>query len=249
MTTFKDHFSGHADAYAQARPTYPEALFDWLALQCPRRELAWDAGCGNSQAALALAARFAHVVATDPSAMQIAQAPKHPVIDYRVEPAESPSLADASVDLVTVAQAYHWFDPLAFIAAVGRVARPSAVVAIWSYGSSSVDKNVDAVFMTLYEGILGRDWPPERRHIENGYADLPFPFEPLPTPMFAMTLAWTLPQYLAYLRSWSASERHRISTGDDAVTKIETAMTKAWGDPAVARNVSWPLNLHAGRIC
>ena len=103
MTAFKDHFSGHAAIYRDARPRYPDALFDWLAEQAPSRRLAWDAGCGNGQASIALAARFAHVVASDPSAAQIAHAPAHPNVEYRVEPAEQPSLADASVDLVVVA--------------------------------------------------------------------------------------------------------------------------------------------------
>src|SRR5687768_5001801 len=107
---FKDHFSGHAAAYAQARPTYPPALFDWLAAACPRRDLAWDAGGGNGQASLALADRFAHVHASDPSTTQIDAAPTHPRIAWRVEPAEACSLGDGTADLVTVAQAYHWFD-------------------------------------------------------------------------------------------------------------------------------------------
>ena len=61
MAAFKDHFSGHAAAYARARPTYPDALFDWLAARCDRHDLAWDAGCGNGQASLALADRFRRI--------------------------------------------------------------------------------------------------------------------------------------------------------------------------------------------
>ncbi len=47
---FKDHFSGHADLYAQARPHYPDALFAWIAANAPARDCVWDAGCGNGQA-------------------------------------------------------------------------------------------------------------------------------------------------------------------------------------------------------
>src|SRR6185369_5345877 len=74
MSQFKDHFSGHAAIYREARPTYPPQLFDWLAQQAPDRELAWDAGCGNGQATAALAQRFTRVIGTDPSANQIAEA-------------------------------------------------------------------------------------------------------------------------------------------------------------------------------
>jgi len=245
--TFKDLFSGHAATYAQSRPTYPDAMFDWLAAQCRERTLAWDAGCGNGQAARALAARFDQVTATDPSAAQIAMAPPHPRIDYRVEPAESPSLADTRVDLVTVAQAYHWFDHARFNEQVRRALKPGGIVAVWTYGLSLVSPPVDAVYRALYDGTLGPWWSPERRDVENGYRDLPFPFEALAPPAFAMTLDWTLAQYLDYLRSWSASQRHLRETGIDAVDGIADAMASAWGDVDQSRTVSWPLSLRVGR--
>lgn len=245
---FHDHFSGHAAGYAQARPTYPDDLFDWLATQCAQRDLAWDAGCGNGQAALALAARFAHVVATDPSAEQIAQAPAHARIGYRVEPAEAPTLDDASVDLVTVAQAMHWFDLDRFHAAVRRVLRPDGVIAVWTYGLSNVDREVDAVFRRLYDDVLGAYWPAERRHVENGYAELAFPYAAIAAPSFAMACRWTLAQYLAYLRTWSATQRYVRAMGEDPVQGLAADFADAWGDPAQARYVRWPLGLRVGRV-
>ncbi len=244
---FADHFSGHASAYAAARPTYPDALFAWLAAQCASRDAAWDAGCGNGQASAALAAHFDRVVATDPSAAQIAAAAPHPRVDYRVEPAESPSLDDASVDLVLVAQALHWFDQDRFHASVARVLKPGGVFAAVSYGLSEVDAAVDAVYRRLYDG-LDPWWPPERRHVENGYRELPFPYAPIETPAFAMRLDWTLPQYLAYLRSWSATQRCLADTGRDAVAECADALASAWGDPAQAREVRFPLTLRVGRF-
>ena len=245
---FKDHFSGHAGGYAQARPTYPEALFDWLAAQCPRHERAWDAGCGNGQASLALAHRFRRVHASDPSAAQVAAAPDDARIAWRVEPAEACSLPDASVDLVTVAQAYHWFDHARFCAEVRRVLRPEGVVALWAYGLSKVTPAVDAVVLRLYDGALGPYWPPERRHVENGYRELPFPFTELAAPRFGMRQHWTLAQYLAYLGSWSASQRHLKDTGRDAVAEAADAMALAWGDPGQVQTVTWPLALRVGRL-
>jgi SAM-dependent methyltransferase len=250
MTQFKDHFSGHAADYAAARPRYPEGLFDWLAGRCRRHGLAWDAGCGNGQASIALAAHFDQVVGTDPSAAQIAAAPAHPRVQWRVEPAESPSLGAASADLVTVAQALHWFDLAAFHAAVRRVAASGAVVAAWCYGLSSVDAEVDAVFDQLYHGVLAAWWPPERAHIESGYRDLAWPWPALepPPPALAMTVEWTCAGYLAYLRSWSASARHRAATGIDAVAQLAPAFAQAWGDPDAVRTVRWPLTVLAARI-
>ena len=52
MTAFQDLFSNHAGSYSQFRPTYPKALYDYLAGLTPTRELAWDAGTGNGQCAL-----------------------------------------------------------------------------------------------------------------------------------------------------------------------------------------------------
>jgi SAM-dependent methyltransferase len=245
--SFKDHFSGHAAAYASARPTYPDMLFEWLARQCPRHELAWDAGCGNGQASVALATHFRRVHASDPSATQIEAAPSHPRIEWRVEPAEACSLPDAAADLATVAQAYHWFDHARFVAEVRRVLRPGGVVALWTYGLSTVDPDVDAVFADLYDGVLGPYWPPERRHVENGYRDLPFPFDEIAAPAFAMRQDWTLPQYLAYLASWSANQRHRQATGRDAVADCAPALAAAWGDPQRRRAVVFPLSLRVGR--
>lgn len=245
---FKDHFSRHAAAYAQARPTYPATLFRWLAGVCRHHGLAWDAGCGNGQASLALAHHFERVHASDPSAGQIAAAPADPRIHWRVEAAEHCSLRNRSVDLVIAAQAYHWFDHDRFCAEARRVLRPGAVIALWSYGLTRVDPAVDRVVHALYEDTLGPYWPPERRHVEDGYRHLPFPFEPIgEAPHFEMRLDWDLGQFLAYLRTWSASQRYLKDTGNDAVAAFADRFAAAWGDPAAVREARWPLSLRAGR--
>lgn len=242
---FQDHFSGHAGGYAAARPRYPNALFAWLASHCARRDLAWDAGCGNGQASVALAPHFARVIGTDPSAAQIDAADRAPNVEYRVEPAEAPTLDDASCDLVTVAQALHWFDLPAFYAQVRRVLRPGGVIAAVTYGLSRVNAGVDAAYRRLYVDVLEGYWPPERQHVEDGYASLPFPFERIAVPAFEMRVRWDLPAYLAYLRTWSATQRYRRETGVDPVMSIEDEMRAAWGDGA--RDVVFPLSIRAGR--
>ncbi|MGH8214998.1 MAG: class I SAM-dependent methyltransferase, partial [Rhodanobacteraceae bacterium] len=131
--SFKDHFSGHSDLYAKARPHYPDALFAWIAGEAPARGCVWDAGCGNGQASVALARHFERVAATDPSERQIGQAVADPRVEYRAEPAEHTSLAGQSADAVTVAQALHWFDLDAFVPEVRRVCKPGALFAAWSY--------------------------------------------------------------------------------------------------------------------
>jgi len=248
MSDFKDHFSGHATLYRDARPLPPTDWFDWLAGQAPDRALAWDAGCGNGQASVGLAAHFDRVVATDPSATQIAQAGAHPTIDYRVEPAERSSLEPGSVSLVSVSQALHWFDLEAFHAEVRRVGRPGALLAVSGYGNCSVDRAVDAVEWKLYADTLGGDWPPERALVDEGYRGLPFPFDAVATPSFGMQAHWNLAQFIAYLRSWSATQRYLKRTGVDPVEAIARELARAWGDPGRVRVVRWPFFTRVGRI-
>jgi SAM-dependent methyltransferase len=245
---FKDHFSGHATDYAAARPTYPSELFQWLADQCRQHDLAWDVGCGNGQASLALAHGFNRVHASDASPAQIANAPQHPRVTWRVETADHCALRTHTVDLVTAAQCYHWFDQERFCHEALRVLKPDGVCAVWCYGKSRVDRDVDGVFQVLYHDRLDAYWPPERRHVEDGYRHLPFLFDALgDVPHLEMQVSWTLAQYLAYLRSWSASQRHLAETGRDAVAELTPDFLDAWGDPECEREVGWPLSGRAGR--
>lgn len=245
--TFKDHFSGHAASYRDARPRYPDELFVWLAVQAPGHRLAWDAGCGNGQAAVALAAHFDAVLATDPSAAQIEHAASDPRVSYRVEAAEACSAASASVDLVTVAQALHWFDHARFNAEARRVLVPGGLIAAWSYELMQIEPAVDAPIERLYNTTLGAHWPAERAHVEARYATIPFPFAPVAAPAFAMRQRWTLAQVLAYVETWSALQRYRRATGRDPLPELHAELLVAWGEPTAAREVRWPLNLRAGR--
>ena len=248
---FKDHFSAQSLGYAKARPVYPEALFRFLA-DLPgagaAHGMAWDCGTGNGQAASALAEHFGTVVATDASIAQVSQADLRPRILYAAASAERAPLRDASVDLVTVAQALHWFDFGAFFAEVSRVARPGAAFAAWCYGNCRVTPEVDLVYDMLYEDMVGPYWPPERAHIEAGYRSIPIPFAPLPCPDFAMENLWALADFLAYLETWSAVQGYRKARGKDPVAMVRGAMEAAWGDPGEIRPVSWPLTVRAGRI-
>ena len=247
MSTFKDHFSGHATVYREARPTYPAELFAWLAGQSADRRLAWDAGCGNGQATVALAEHFARVVGTDPSANQIAEAESRPNVEYRVEAAEQSTLADGSVDLVTVAQAFHWLDHARFYREVRRVLKPGGLLAAWAYAHCDVDgAAVDAVITRLYVDLTGPYWPPERDLVDAGYRTIPFPFVEIATPAFPMIARWTVDQLLAYLRSWSATQRYIKANQIDPVGLVEADLRAAWGSGA--RDVRWQFHLRAGRV-
>jgi SAM-dependent methyltransferase len=249
MSQFKDHFSGHAAIYREARPTYPPQLFAWLAQQAPDRELAWDAGCGNGQATAALAEHFVRVIGTDPSANQIANAQSAANIEYRVEPAEQPTLAAGSASLVTVAQALHWLDHARFYEQVRRVLKPGGIIAVWSYAHCDVDDAaIDRAVTRLYVDLTGPYWPTERSLVETGYRTIPFPFVEISAPPFPMVASWTVDHLLAYLRSWSATQRYIKALGEDPVTLIEPDLRAAWGDPARKRNVRWQFHLRVGKV-
>lgn len=245
---FSDHFGTVARHYADSRPTYPGALFEWLATQCARRILAWDCATGTGQAALGLASHFERIVATDASAGQIEAAAAHPRIEYRVATAEDSRLQASSVDLVTVAQALHWFDVDAFWQEVRRVARSDALVAVWTYGGIEADGAIDERIRHFYREVVGPYWPPQRRHVETGYRELSFPFDEIEAPQFEVRLQWTLPHLLGYLRSWSATVAYKKATGSDPVEAWAPAFRQAWGDGDAVREVRWPLRLRAGRM-
>lgn len=249
MTTFCDHFAAVADSYADHRPTYPPELFSWLAALAPSRELAWDCATGSGQAATALAGHFRRVWATDASAAQIAAAVPCAGVTYRTAPAEASGLPDGSADLVTVAQALHWLDLQPFYAEVHRVLKPGGVLAVWTYGvfeASGDDASaVQPLLDRFYHQTVGPFWPPERRHVENGYGDLPFPFDQLASPPLAMAVQWSLDDLAGYLRSWSAVSRYRQQHGSDPVLALLSELAPHWQG---RRRVTWPLSVKAGRI-
>lgn len=246
--SFVDHFSVVAEAYAAARPHYPEALFEYLAGLPARRTLAWDCGAGSGQATLALVQRFSRVVATDASIAQVAAAPRHARVGYCAALAEASALASGTIDLVTVAQALHWFDLAAFYAEVRRVLAPGGVLAVWTYGRSELDAEpLDTALRTFYDDVVGPYWPPERQHVERAYRDLAFPFEELAVPAFAMEVWWTLPQLLGYVGTWSAVTRFRRARGEDPLPSLARTLASAWGNADITRRVCWPLHLRIGR--
>ncbi|MBA2350625.1 MAG: class I SAM-dependent methyltransferase [Burkholderiales bacterium] len=243
---FKDHFSGHAGEYARYRPRYPAELFTKLVESAPARELAWDCATGSGQAAVALAKLFARVIASDASAEQIGNAARLPNIEYKVETAEQSSQGSASVDLITVGQALHWFDLVKFYAEARRVLKPNGIIAAWCYGERMIAPDIDRVFTRYYRDVVGPYWPPERALVEDGYRSLPFPFERIGIGEFEMTVEWDLAELLGYLGTWSASRRYLAATGRDPRTEIDSELRAAWGPETMKRVIAWPLHLLAG---
>jgi ubiquinone/menaquinone biosynthesis C-methylase UbiE len=245
-SSFHDHFSQVAQRYADFRPHYPAALFDYLRNLVPGNATVWDSAAGSGQATVDLAARFAKIIATDASAEQIASAPPRNNVEYRVALAEQSGLPDSSIDLVTVAQAFHWFDHGRFFAEAKRVLKPGGVLAVWVYATNQFeDGAVNHIVQDFYTNIVGPYWPPERRMTETGYRTIAFPFPEITPHSFRMEVDWTLDQLLGYFSTWSATNIFIKANGRNPLEPLADALTKVWGPTSLTQRVVWPLAMRS----
>ena len=207
--------------------------------------MAWDVGCGNGQLSVALAARFARVIASDPAQAQLDHAERDPRPEYRCVAAEASGLADASVDLAAVAQAAHWFDWPRFVAEAGRVVRPGGLIALVTYRNAEVAGDVGALLVDWYRTITGY-WPNDRVHVDNYYRDLTFPWPSVEAPPLEMTARWTRDELFGYITTWSATSRFVAARGADRLDELHRRLAQVWPDSA-PRDVHWPLTLKLTR--
>jgi SAM-dependent methyltransferase len=252
VTTFADHFSTQANAYAAFRPSYPDALGAYLASVAPTRKLSptqvWDCATGSGQAATMLARHFDRVVATDASAAQIGKADACERVEYRVAPAEASGLPDRSCDVITVAQAAHWFDLRAFYTEARRVLKPGGVVAVWCYALPEIGPpDVDAAVRHLAYERLGGYWPAGRELVEDQYRSLEFPFAEIPAPQFAMAAQWSRSDLLGFLGTWSAVARCRQFEGQDPLLPFASELDRVWPESSSTLDVRWLLYMRMGR--
>jgi len=229
MSNSPDHgwFDAVADAYRSCRPQYPERLFGWLADQAPGHQCCWDVACGSGQASVGLAAAFDRVEASDLSPAQIASAPAHPRIHYRVAPAEASGLDPSSVDAVVVAAAIHWLDVPRFNQEVKRVLKPGGLLAWLGYdplqgAPEPLQQWLDGLYHERLQGL----WPPERAHVDQRYSDLPFPGTSHPVPAdLSIPVHWNAQELLGFISTWSALRR----SGDQTLmTQLQQELRTLW---------------------
>lgn len=247
---YMNHFADKSGQYAQFRPTYPKTLFEYLAQLTSHQDCAWDVGTGNGQAALDLSPYFQEIIATDLKQAQLNVAQKKENIRYIACPAEKTPISDHCVDLVTVAQALHWFNFDAFYLEVQRVIKPGGILAAWCYSLPHFSDEIDVAIHHLYANILGDTyWPKERRYIDDEYKTIPFPFEKISTPAFVIERALTLNECIGYLNTWSALKEYQdCHHGKNPLDLIMNALKKAWGEPETRRHSVTPIHLLAAQI-
>jgi SAM-dependent methyltransferase len=246
MSEIAQLFGARADAYASFRPQYPEALFDWLAGHSPGRQRALDIACGNGQASRPLRQHFAQVLACDASVEQLRAAEDLAGIELFAASAEAQPLAGASLDLIVVAQALHWFATPAFFAEVARLLRPGGLFCAWCYGLMRIDDALDSLIDEFYRSTLAGYWPDGRASVDAGYRDIQAPFPRIAPPAFAIEAHWTFDHLTGYLRTWSAVQRWERQQGRDPVAELTPALRQAWGNINQPRFVRWPLHFLTG---
>jgi len=243
-----DKFSTQSEAYQKFRPTYPLPVYEKILPHVKNKDICWDCGTGNGQVASVLAEHFKTVHATDISANQLARAAKKDNITYSVQRAEQTAFPANTFDLVTAAQAAHWFDMVAFNQEVQRVGKTGGIVSIWGYGLMRIETEVDAITDDFYQNKIGPYWNAERRHIDAHYASLPFDFEEIPiTRPHQIEVYWTLAHVRGYLSSWSSVQNYKQRHEDNPVDWVMKKLEKVWPAETVKR-VVFPVFMKMGRI-
>lgn len=248
MQNFKDNFSKQSDIYAKYRPHYPKELFEFLASLTQQHHLAWDCGTGNGQAAIGLAEFYETVIATDPSDQQIKNATPHPKIKYKVERSEESSFASDSVDLLTVANALHWFNFDLFYREVNRVVKNNGVIAAWTNHLPIISPEIDVIVKHYHDVTLNNYWQAENRLAEKLYATVPFPFEEIKHPGFFTEKKMALHDLMGYLNTWSATQRFINENKFNPTDELLTKLIGLWGIANIEKTVTWKLALKIGRV-
>jgi len=242
----KDNFSTQAKKYSQFRPYYPSEMIDYVVSFVNNKEIALDVATGNGQVAVELSKHFDKVFATDISQKQLENAAKADNFIYKVESAEHTSFGESQFDLVSVAQAIHWFDFDAFYNEVYRILKPNGIFAVLGYGLFGVNGEADKLLKHFYYDITGPYWDAERKYLDENYTTIPFPFEELETKQFVNEFTWTFEQLTGYLETWSAVQHYRKKNGTNPVDLIKAELKEIWekGD----MKVTFPLLLRIGKL-
>jgi 2-polyprenyl-3-methyl-5-hydroxy-6-metoxy-1,4-benzoquinol methylase len=260
----KDLFS-HGEIYLNSRPRYPNAVGSALFALCGQRNsVVWDVGAGNGQLTKILANHFEFVVGSDINENQISKAMDSPNVRYAVISAEESAeeiearnigLKRNCVDLITVAQALHWFDFPKFHQTVKEMLNPNGgIYAAVGYDLPKISPNVDQLVMNYYDNVIGKYWETNRRHVETHYKNIPFPeFEKdeeldveklFPPEALCISLEWKFEDLIAYLNSWSATQSAIKQTGKHPLKdspKLVEDMHDAWNLNGNSYNVKFPL--------
>ncbi len=243
----KDKFSNQSKLYATYRPNYPDKLFNTIYQQLNCFTTALDVATGNGQIASVLANKFEKVYATDISENQLTNAIKKNNIIYKKEAAENFSFPDKSFDLITVAQAIHWFDIERFYTEVERTLKPNGIICVIGYGLLQIDEFINPILNHFYTNVIGPYWDKERKHIDTAYQSIPFPFNLIPSPQLFMEYEWTLEHFIKYLETWSGYQNFiQVNNYNPIGCSMLQDLQEYWNKDET-KKIKFPLFIKLGR--
>ncbi|OHX64105.1 class I SAM-dependent methyltransferase [Flammeovirga pacifica] len=242
-----DRFTTTSSTYKKFRPKYPEALFDTIYKYIKDTSATLDCGTGNGQAARYLAKKFDHVIGIDISKNQINNAVSEKNIWYIESRAEKTKFKDEYFDLITIAQAAHWFDLELFNNEAHRLLKTDGVIAYFGYNLFKVNNEIDEMIRYFYYEVIGPYWDKERKILENEYKDIPFSFtEVKEVSDVDMIVKWDLEQLYGYLHTWTSVQTFLKSNPTvDPVADLMKKLTPIWGEKE-KREVVFPVFLKIG---
>ncbi|XP_021772564.1 putative methyltransferase DDB_G0268948 [Chenopodium quinoa] len=254
-------FDKQADLYVEGRPDYPKEWYTLLADRTSHHSLAWDVGTGNGQAAISVAEYYNQVIATDISEPQISRAIHHPRVKYIHTPTSLSNNdlisligPEGSVDLITVAQAVHWFDLPNFYSIVNRLLKkPRGIFAVWCYNDVTVSPTFDPIMNRFHKTTLPY-WDPKIRYVFDGYKTLPFPFEDVGLGSEGRPMELDIPktmsfeEFLGMLKSWSAVTTAKEKGVDLLNESVVNDLMTAWGGSQLVKPVVYKAFMIAGKL-
>ena len=246
--TFKDYFSDESDAYASARPAYPEEFFSYLSSLTQKHDAAWDCATGTGQAAIGLAPYYRKVCATDASSEQIAKATPYPGVAYSVQPAEATCFPENTFDILTVATALHWFDRDLFFCEARRVLKPNGILAVFGYSFFKISPEIDQLLEDLIFDPISEFWSPENQLLWDGYRNIDIPIDEIECPSFDMRIKWTLEETLQFIATWTATKRYHAEVEDDLLGVAERALSAIWDQDGERRDITMKIYQRIGNI-
>ena len=242
----KDRFSDRPDNYAAFRPAYPPEMISYILSLVKGRTACWDVGTGNGQLLSKLAPAFEYAFGTDISKEQLSMAPVLPNTTYKVCSAGEDPEVSHTFDLITVAQALHWFSFDDFYIIVNRYLAADGILLVAGYGLMRCDEQLNGLVDEIYEDVLGKWWDPERKHVEDSYRSIPFPFEEVICPAFSINIPWQRHHLEGFIRTWSAYKRYVNAGNPDPVPAWMARVNAIW-EAGEIREVHFPVFIRAGR--
>ena len=242
----KDNFSVQASGYSKFRPQYPDDMIEYLVSFVRNKSVALDVATGNGQVAHKLSVYFKKVYATDISQNQLDNAVQRANIIYKKESAEETTFQNQQFDLITVAQAVHWFDFDSFYKEIYRILKPDGIFVVLGYGLFSTNEDSDKIIHHFYNTIIGPYWDPERKYLDENYETIPFPFDEIKTENFENHFNWSFEELIGYLETWSATQNYISKNNQNPLDLIREKLKISW--ESSDKKVTFPLLLRMGKL-